>query len=116
MAAGKYDFYIEQGATFDQEIVWRDSNNSPVNLTGYTARLQIRKSVTATTPILTLTAENGKITLGGSTGKVTLYLAPSDTSPLTAFSGVYDLELQSASGFVTRLLEGQVEISREVTR
>jgi hypothetical protein len=116
MAAGKYDFYIEQGATFNRTIVWKDGNEDPVNLSGYTARMQVRKTVTADTPILTLTTENGKITLGGSAGTVILTLAPSDTDSLETFCGVYDLELQSASGFVTRLLEGQVTISREVTR
>lgn len=116
MAAGKYDFYIEQGATFNQPIVWKDSAGTPVNLTNYTARMQIRKTVNSSTTLLSLTTQNGKITLGGSAGTITLLLIPSDTTSLETFCGVYDLELQSSSGFVTRLLEGQITISREVTR
>lgn len=116
MAAGKYDFYIEQGATFNRTVVWKDSNEDPVNLTGYTARMQVRKAVTSPTTILDLTTENSKIALGGALGTITLTLAPTDTETLETFCGVYDLELQSASGFVTRLLEGQITISREVTR
>jgi hypothetical protein len=116
MAAGKYDFYIEQGATFNRTIVWKDSSEDPVNLTGYTARMQVRKTVNSDTTILSLTTENGKIALGGALGTITLTLAPADTETLESFCGVYDLELKSGSDFVTRLLEGQVTISREVTR
>lgn len=116
MSAGKYDFYIEQGATFNKTITWNDGNSVPVNLSGYTARMQIRKSFSSDTPILTLTTENGHIALGGALGTITLTLQAADTEPLETFCGVYDLELESASGFVTRLLEGQVTISREVTR
>jgi hypothetical protein len=116
MVAGKYDFYIQQGATFNRTIVWKDGNEVPVDLNGYTARMQVRKTVTATAAILSLTTENGKITLGGNLGTIVLNLNPADTESLETFCGVYDLELQSASGFVTRLLQGQVTISREVTR
>jgi hypothetical protein len=44
MAAGKYSFVIEQGSTVDFEIVYKDSNSNPVDLTDYQARMQIRPS------------------------------------------------------------------------
>lgn len=116
MSAGKYDFYIEQGATFYQPIVWKDENDDPVDLTGYTARMQIRKTVKSTDPLISLTTTNGRITLGGAQGTVTLEIAAEDTADFTTFCGVYDLEVEASDGTVTRLLEGQVEISREVTR
>ena len=34
MAAGTYDFEIEQGTTFNKEFLWKDVNEDPVNLTG----------------------------------------------------------------------------------
>lgn len=116
MSAGVYDFYIEQGATFNQPLVWKDSSGTAVNVTGYTARMQIRKTVDATTVILTLTTENGRITVGTSNGLITLLVSAADTAALTSFCGVYDLEVISPTGVVTRLLEGQVEVSKEVTR
>lgn len=116
MSAGYLDLYIEQGATYNQPIVWKDSSGVAVNLTGYTARMQVRKTISATTPIITLTTENGRITLGGANGTITLNITATDTAALEQFAGVYDLELQSYSGFVTRLLEGQVTVSKEVTR
>lgn len=116
MSAGIYDIYIEQGATYNQPLVWKDSSGTAVNVTGYTARMQIRKTVDASTIILTLTTENGRITVGGSNGLITLLVSAADTAALTTFCGVYDLEVISPTGVVTRLLEGQVEISKEVTR
>lgn len=116
MSAGIYDIYIEQGATYNQPLVWKDSSGTAVNVTGYTARMQIRKTVDATTIILTLTTENGRITVGGANGLITLLVSAADTAALTSFCGVYDLEVISPTGVVTRLLEGQVEISKEVTR
>ena len=44
MAAGKYSFVIEQGATTDFEIQYKDSNNNPIDLSDYTGRLQIRST------------------------------------------------------------------------
>ena len=35
MSAGRYSFTIEQGATLDFELAYKDSNNNPINLTGY---------------------------------------------------------------------------------
>lgn len=116
MSAGIYDIYIEQGATYNQPLVWKDSSGTAVNVTGYTARMQIRKTIDATTIILTLTTENGRITVGGANGLITLLVSAADTAALTTFCGVYDLEVISPAGVVTRLLEGQVEVSKEVTR
>jgi hypothetical protein len=67
--------------------------------------------------VLTLTTENAGITLGGAAGTITLSATATVTAALTApFSGVYDLELVSGGGVVTRLLEGVATVSPEVTR
>ncbi len=116
MSAGYLDLYIEQGATYAQPIVWKDSNGDAVDLTGYTARMQVRKTISATAVIIELTTENGRITLGGDNGTITLEITAEDTAALEQFAGVYDLELEASNGFVTRLLEGQVTVSKEVTR
>lgn len=116
MSAGYLDLYIEQGATYYQPIAWKDGSGNAVNLTGYTARMQIRKTVNSTTVIIELNTENGRITLGGAAGTVTLNITAEDTADLEQFAGVYDLELEASNGFVIRLLEGQVTVSKEVTR
>jgi hypothetical protein len=115
MPAGTFDIFIEQGATFTKLITWKDSVGNPTNLTGFTARLQIRESLKAATTIISLTNTAG-ITLGGTLGTINILISATSTSAITASKGVYDLELQAPDGTVTRLLEGKVTIKPEVTR
>ena len=112
---GSFDFTIEQGATFNLLMTWK-IDNVAVNLTGYTARLQARVDVEDTQVILNLTTENGGITLGGALGTITLNQNATQTALLQTGSFVYDLELTSSGGTVTRLLQGELLISAEVTR
>lgn len=116
MSAGSYDLYIEQGATLSLPIVWKDSEGAVINITGYTARMQVRQSVNSSTILLSATTENGKLVIDGANGKVTISLPAADTAAITWLAGVYDLELVSSGGVVTRLLQGSVVVSREVTR
>lgn len=116
MTAGRRDITIEQGATFTYNLIWKDSDGSPIDLTGYTARMQVRKNYNTSDTLLDLTTENGAITLGGSLGTIAVVGAADDTSAIDARTGVYDLELVSAGGTVTRLIEGKVTINPEVTR
>ncbi len=60
----EYDLIIEQGATFSLQAIWKDSLGVPVDLTGYIARMQIRKSISAADVIVEFTTENGSIVLG----------------------------------------------------
>lgn len=113
---GNYNFTIYQGATFRRIFTWKDENEEVVDLTSYTARMHIRESVDADDPFLTLTTENGGISLGGMSGTITLAISDSDSAAITVTNGIYDLELESGAGTVTRLLQGNVIISKEVTR
>jgi hypothetical protein len=112
--AGEYNFTIEQGATFNLLMTWR-IDNVAVNLTGYIARLQARIDVDETDTILSLTTGAG-ITLGGAAGTISLDQTATQTALLPKGEYVYDLELQSSGGIVTRLLQGELNISAEVTR
>ena len=113
----KHNFFVYRGATFSEQIEWKDENAIAIDLTGFTARLHMRDTLEATTPFLTLTTENGGITLGGAAGTVDLLASATATSAISATSGVYDLELVAGDGVtVIRLLEGLVTISPEVTR
>ena len=44
MAAGRYSFVIEQGATTDFEVIYNGGDCTPINLTGHSARMSIRQS------------------------------------------------------------------------
>lgn len=114
--AAYYDLLIEQGATLRKTFTWRGSDMVPVDLTDYTARMQIRKRKADTDVIHESTTENGGITLGGVDGTVLLMINDADTAAFGFVRGVYDIELIDSDGIVTRLVEGNVELSKEVTR
>ena len=109
------NFLVEQGATYSQVITYKEAGVA-INLTGYTARLQVRSTLESASTVVELTTANGRIVLGGAAGTITLTISATDTAALTAGRGVYDLELVSGSGIVTRLLQGVATISRNVTR
>jgi hypothetical protein len=121
MSAGVYDFEVEQGATFTRVFTWTtgttgcSATTAPVDLTGYTARMQIRPNVSSTTVIFEANTSNGNIVLGGSAGTITLTIPAADTATFNFSRAVYDLELTTGVT-VTRLLQGTVTLSREVTR
>ena len=113
MAAVNYNIAIEQGATFRLSVVWKDSNGDLVDLTTYTARMQIRPSVTSSTVLVDLLSGDG-IVLGGTAGSIEVTISATETAALKQ-GGVYDLELDNG-GVVKRLMYGSVSFSREVTR
>jgi hypothetical protein len=115
MQPGSIDFLMPKGSTFSRTLTWKISG-SAVNLTNYTARMQARASVTSATVVLDLTTANSKIVLGGTAGTITITVSATDTAAITQQSLAYDLELVSAGGVVTRLIEGQIVLSPEVTR
>ena len=121
MSAAQHDLVIEQGATWSQAVIWKTgSPATAVNLTGYTARMQLRSNITSSTIALSLTTGNSRIALtagsGAGAGTITLSITATDTAALAAGRYVYDLELVSSGGQVTRLMEGVVTVSAEVTR
>jgi len=126
MAAGRYSFVIEQGATLNLELQYKDSNGTPINLTDYSGRMQIRPSVTSTTVYITLSssldADGTGLNFSGSngttpptSGSIGVYISAASSSALSFDQAVYDLEIYSGS-YVSRILEGQVKLSLNVTR
>jgi hypothetical protein len=131
MAAGKYNFTIEQGATTNFEIQYKDSNNRPVDLTGFSGRLMIRSNFADDNPTTYLVLSSSRnpdgtgLNFSGSnnittptSGSIGIYIASCTSSLLTFTTARYDLEIYSGSNcpYTVRLLEGQVNLSKEVTR
>ncbi len=114
--AGKLNIVIEQGTTFNPIMTYTDENDNPIDLTGFTARMQIRLKRTSTDVIHELTTENGGITLGGAAGTIALLITDVDTAAFSFKPSIYDLELISSGGIVTRLLQGSVTLSTEATK
>lgn len=117
MSAGFHHFVIEQGATFSRILTLKDSTGTVVNLSGYSsAEMDLRQNPEESSTILELTTANGRISLGGAAGTVTLTVSATDTANLTADDGVYDLEITDSGGNVFRILEGSYSIRRNISR
>lgn len=117
MAAFKTGISILQGETFHKVYTWKAGAPAvPVDLTGCTARMQVRAQVQNADVLLELSTANGRIGLGGAAGTITLDLSATDTAALAWTLGVYDLEIVHPDGSVRRLMAGPVKVSPEVTR
>ena len=113
MSAGIYNIKADQGSTF--VFTFTITTNGTVwDLTGYSARMQVRPSAQATSTVLNLVSPTN-ITLT-SLGVVTVTVVASAMAAIAAGSFVYDIEVQSDSGIVTRLLQGKFTVTPEVTR
>lgn len=88
----------------------------PIDLTGYTAIMHIRSKQPSDEVILDLTTANGRITLGGTNGGITLEVAGGDTALLKKGKYVYDLKLISAGNIISRFIQGKIAIDAQVTR
>ena len=122
-APGVLNLTMYQGASWDYQLTWTTTSGTvttPVDLTGYSARMQVREAHTSTAPLLSLTSGSG-ITLGGTAGTILLEATATTTAGMATTNSpreqyVYDLELVSGAGYVTRLVEGNFYVDPEVTR
>lgn len=89
---------------------------APVNLSGYTAAMQLRSLPSSPDAELTLTTENGGITIADPlSGVIALHATSAQTTAIDTGYYYYDLEIYLA-GIVTRIAQGQILVSAEVTR
>jgi hypothetical protein len=119
-SGAKLDMEIVQGATFLVNLEWQTATGTPIDLAGYTARMQIRADHTASTVLIELTTVNNRISLNTpTTGGIQLKITAADAEAITWSSGVYDLELIHTVGaeqVVDNILYGNVTVRKNVTR
>jgi hypothetical protein len=127
MIAGVYNITCEQGSSFLRtlELEQPDLNADPTgqtyeefDLSGYTARMQVRRTIDSDSAIVTLTTENLGLEINPNNDTVNL-IKMSMSSSVTASinsSGVYDLEVTSSTGFVSKIVKGAFTLIPEVTR
>lgn len=88
---------------------------APMDISGYTAKMQLRSTPATVNPVLTLTTENGGIIITGPTGNIQLYATAAQTALINEGPYDYDLEIYQGSS-VTRIIQGQITVSAQVTR
>ncbi len=111
MAAGTYNFTVEQGATFTRLLTLKE-NDSAMNLTGYSAASQMRSTADTSTVAGTFTAT---VSNAGA-GQITLSMTATQTGNIEEGIYVYETEITSGAGAITRVLQGKVTVTANVTR
>jgi hypothetical protein len=107
---------VEKGATYRHTLIWKSSTGSPIDLTGCTAKMQVREEATAASVLLELSTTNHRIEITPLTGQLDFFVDDAVTDLLATEGGVYDLEIYHPNGDVTRLCQGTLPFSEEVTR
>lgn len=89
---------------------------APVNVTGFTAALQLRSLPESPTAALSLTNGSG-ITVGTTDGLIEVHATAAQTAAIDEGIYYYDIEITAPiTGTVTRLAQGKVAVLAEVTR
>jgi len=106
----KVNLVVDQGATFETVLTLTQDNGDLIDLSGYTGSAQLRKHFTSSN------STSISVTLGGTNGTVTLGMTANTTANIIAGRYVYDVELVDSGGVITRLIEGIVTVTPQVTK
>ena len=115
MPAPRIDLSIDQGSTYNKTLTIIGSDGLPVSFANCTAEMMLRTSADAANAALTLSNGAG-ITLGSSNGVIELAISAAETAALEAGEYVYDLEVTTQAGAVTKYASGKAAVRREITR
>ena len=105
------NIFIDQGADFSITVDVSDANGNQLNLTGYSAAAQMRKTYESSSISATFTTS-----IAAADGQVTLSLTDTVTTALSPGRYVYDLVVTDGSSLSTRVVEGQAIVTPGVTR
>jgi hypothetical protein len=111
MAAGYQELFLEKGATFSTSLTLDGSNGTAYDLTNVTAKSQVRKSYYSanSTADFVVTIPNP------TSGVINMLLSSANTSNIAPGRYVYDVVIKDSSNNVTRVLEGIVNVTPQVT-
>ncbi len=112
MPAQTVNLLVEQGATFSRTVRLKQADGTPVDLTGWSGRGQIRRTVRDETVLASFTV----VIVDPSEGAFSIGLAAATTAGFDTRPAVYDIELVDGAGGVMRVLQGAITVSPEVTR
>lgn len=122
MTAENVPITVEQGANFILNLIWYANDGvTPIDLTGYTGKFQVRENYSEADGFVLLEAAtvagggNGFMTLGGALGTIDINCPAANTTSIPSGRYVYDIELTSGSGTIYRLVRGAVNWTPGVT-
>jgi len=113
--AGQKNFEVDQNATFSFIVEYKDNNGLPIDLTGSTAKMQVRDTKGGSKLAFSLTSPAGGITITPLLGKITIKMTPTQTNKLFYPKSSYDIMVTDSNANKIKLLEGFITLSRSVT-
>jgi hypothetical protein len=113
--AGQKNFEVDQNATFSFIVEYKDENDNAIDLTGASAKMQVRDTKGGSKLAVTLTSPSGGITIDGPNGKLTVRMTPTQTSKIFYPKSSYDVMVVDSNGNKIKLLEGFMTLNRSVT-
>jgi hypothetical protein len=113
--AGQKNFEVDQNATFSFIVEYKDENDDAIDLTGASAKMQVRDTKGGNKLAVTLTSPSGGITIDGPNGKLTVRMTPTQTSKIFYPKSSYDVMVVDSNGNKIKLLEGFMTLNRSVT-
>ena len=133
--ATNYTLKIDAGADFYRAVRLKDESGEYIELANCTARMALKKAYDSPEPMVSLTSdEGGGLTFGKwddesyyidtllihitntQTGGLVDYTVKDSDGEVEQGEGVYDLEIEDASGSVLRVIQGAWIAYQETTR
>jgi len=113
--AGQKNFEVDQNATFTFIVDYRDNNGNAIDLTGASAKMQVRDGKGGAKLAVTLTSPSGGIVIDPTNGRLTIKMTPTQTNKLFYPKSSYDVMVVDSNGNKIKLLEGFMTLNRSVT-
>ena len=110
MPAGKYDLVLDQGSDYATTLTLT-KDGSAINLTDFIGRAHIRATKESSNYVPFVMTFPDR-----TAGQVTMTLTSTASSNMAAGQYLYALEIESNAGVVTRIIEGNLTLTREITR
>lgn len=96
---------VKAGATYTAIFTVKEDAVTPLDLTGWSADMQVRAAIGAPTAELTFSTDDGSLVIDGPNGTVTLVIDPADTNGIATYTGgrimYYDLEITNPLATIT---------------
>ncbi len=109
------NFKVVQGDTFSIKVTYQNPNGTDINLTNYTARMDVRNEPGGKILCASITTSNG-ISISGVDGEINITFSPAQTRKFTTPSAAYQLQITSPGGQQTTVLKGYLSVSPAVVR
>lgn len=113
--SNEYNIVVFQNQSLLLQLTYKDHNDVVINISGYTAKMEVRETADSEVAILTLTDADG-LTLGGAAGTIVVEIPEDDLEDLVAKAYAYDLLLTTPTGVVVNLISGPFTIVPGVTK